>query len=289
MMKKVSIAVGISLVAGFAAAAIVLRATGPGSTTRQSVVPASHFDESAATDERIRALEAAVSEERQARQLLEDELFVLFAEIERLEASVGDRDNSRDERDGANIEATQVLERRRGDRSSGGQRDDLIAVGLAPDRADWILQRESELRYESMQARFEARNSGASQDFFDAALNSESMLRAEIGDTEYEMYLEANNRPTAVSISGVMASSPGERAGLQTGDSPGERAGLQTGDQIVNYDGQRVFSTWELVQQTMGGGGEGTVVVDLLRDGAPIQIVLPRGPIGVEVGRSRGR
>ncbi len=66
-MKKVSIAVGISLVAGFAAAAIALRTTDSGSTTQQSVVPASHFDETAATEERIRALEAAVSEERQAR------------------------------------------------------------------------------------------------------------------------------------------------------------------------------------------------------------------------------
>jgi hypothetical protein len=208
--------------------------------------------------------------------LLEDELFFLFAEIERLEASVGNRDNSRDDQDGEEVRSSFELQRFGDNRSAGGQRDSLIAAGLAPDRADWILQRESELRYESMQARFEARNSGTSQDFFDAALNSESMLRAEIGDADYEKYLDANNRPTAVSISGVMAS------------SPGERAGLQPGDQIVNYDGQRVFSTWELVQQTMGGG-EGTVVVDLLRDGAPIQIVLPRGPIGVELGRSRGR
>ncbi len=276
-MKKVSISVGISLVAGFAAAAIVLRATDSGSTTQQSVVPASHFDETAATEERIRALEAAVSEERQARQLLEDELFVLFAEVERLEASVGNRENSRDERDGADIEATQIVERRRSNRSNGGQKDDLIAAGLAPDRADWILRRESELRYESMQARFEARNSGTPQNFFDAAMNPESMLRTEIGDADYEMYLEGNNRPTSVSISNVMAS------------SPGERAGLKSGDQIVSYDGKRVFSTSELVQQTLGGGGEGTVVVDLLRDGAPMQIVLPRGPIGVEVGRSRGR
>ncbi len=276
-MKKVSIAVGISLVAGFAAAAIVLRATDSGSTTQQSVVPASHFDETAATDERIRALEAAVSEERQARQLLEDELFILFAEMERLEDSVGNRNNSRDDPDFEEVRSSIDLQRFRDNRSASGQRDSLIAAGFAPNRADWILQRESELRYESMQARFEARNSGTSQDFFDAALNPESMLRAEIGDADYEMYLEANNRPTAVSISGVMAS------------SPGERAGLQPGDQIVNYDGQRVFSTWELVQKTMGGGDEGTVVIDLLRDGAPMQIVLPRGPIGVEVGRSRGR
>ncbi len=276
-MKKVSIAVGISLVAGFAAAAIALHATDSGSTTQQSVVPASHFDETAATEERISALEVAVSEERQARQLLEDELFVLFAEIDRLEDIVDSWDNSRDDPDFEEVRSSIELRRFRDNRSASGQRDSLITAGLAPSRADWILQRESELRYETMQARFEARNSGTSQDFFDAALNSGSMLRAEIGDADYEMYLEANNRPTAVSISGVMAS------------SPGERAGLQPGDQIVNYDGQRVFSTWELVQKTMGGGDKGTVVIDLLRDGAPIQIVLPRGPIGVEVGRSRGR
>ena len=102
------------------------------------------------------------------------------------------------------------------------------------------------------------------------------MLRAEIGDTEYEMYLEANGRPTSVGISTVMAS------------SPGERAGLQPGDEIVSYNGQRIFSTSELLQQTMTGG-EGNVVVDVMRDGAPMQLVLPRGPIGVEIGRNRGR
>jgi hypothetical protein len=277
MMKKVSIAVGISLVAGFAAAAIVLRATDSGPTTQQPVVPASHFDETAATEERIRALEAAVSEERQARQLLEDELFVLFAEVERLEASVSNRDNSRDDPDLEEVRSAIEVRRFRDNRSASGQRDSLIAAGLAPGRADWILRRESELRYEAMRARFEARNSGTPQDYFDAALNPESMLRAEIGDTDYEMYLEANNRPTAISISSVMAS------------SPGESAGLQPGDQIINYNGQRIFSTWELSQQTMAGAGEGTVVIDLLRDGAPLQIVLPRGPIGVQVGRSRGQ
>ena len=276
-MKKVSIAVGISLIAGFATAAIVLRATDPGSTTQRSVVPASHFDETAATEERIRALEVAVSEERQARQLLEGELFVLFAEVERLEASVSDRDSPLDDPDLEEVRSAIEVRRFRDNRSASGQRDSLIAAGLAPDRADWILRRESELRYEAMRARFEARNSGTPQDYSDAALNPQSMLRAEIGDTDYEMYLEANNRPTAISISSVMAS------------SPGESAGLQPGDQIINYNGQRIFSTWELVQQTMAGGGEGTVVIDLLRDGAPLQIVLPRGPIGVQVGRSRGQ
>ena len=53
-------------------------------------------------------------------------------------------------------------------------------------------------------------------------------------------------------------------------------------------DGQRVFSTSELVPHTMVGG-EGQCRRRLLRDGAPMQIVVPRGPIGVEIGRFRGR
>jgi len=152
----------------------------------------------------------------------------------------------------------------------------MIAAGMSPDRVDWVLQRESELRFESLQARYDARNSEQPQNRFDPSFNPEAMLRAEIGDAEYENYLAANGRSTSVGISSVMAS------------SPGARAGLQTGDEIVSYDGRRVFSASELIQQTMAGG-EGNVVVDVMRDGAPMQIVVPRGPIGVEIGRFRGR
>ncbi|MDH3339232.1 MAG: PDZ domain-containing protein, partial [Gammaproteobacteria bacterium] len=70
--------------------------------------------------------------------------------------------------------------------------------------------------------------------------------------------------------------------------SPGQRAGLQAGDLIIRYDGTRVFSTWELNQQTMQGEPGQSVVVDIVRDGMTMQVVLPRGPIGVSTGRLRG-
>ena len=62
----------------------------------------------------------------------------------------------------------------------------------------------------------------------------------------------------------------------------------QPGDQIVSYDGERVFSTSDLMQRTMAPGS-GDVVVDVVRDGVQMQVVLPRGPIGVESGRIRRR
>ncbi len=275
-MNKVSSAVVVSLVAGVAAAAIVLNATDPGPDEPRPATAISHFDDTQAFEQRILALEAAVSEEREVRQLLEDELLLLFAEIERLESSRAEIEDEQEARGRAEAAAVTRFQAIRGERSTTGRRDVMIAAGMAPDRVDWILQRESELRFESMQARYDARNSDQPQNPFDPSFNSEAMLRAEIGDTEYESYLAANNRPTSVGISSVMAS------------SPGERAGLRAGDEIVAYDGRRVFSSSELIQHTMAGG-EGNVVVDLMRDGAPIQIVVPRGPIGVEIGRFRGR
>lgn len=271
-MQKVSGVIVLSLAAAVGAATLVMN----NSTT----VAPSHSDSDAATEQRILALETAVSEERQARQLLEEELLILFAELERLES---DRDGGRgadeeaqDARGNVELESVARRQQFRDERQTTGRRDAMIDGGMSPDRADYILQRESEMRFESMQAVYDARNSDEPMNPLSRNFNADSMLREEIGDAEYEMYLAANNRSTSVGVSSVMAS------------SPAERAGLQAGDEIVGYDGQRVFSTSELIQHTMAGG-DGSVVVDVMRNGAPMQIVVPRGPIGVETGRFRGR
>jgi C-terminal processing protease CtpA/Prc len=239
-----------------------------------------YFDQSAAIEDRIRALEAAVAEERNARQLLEDELQALYGEIELL----SDERAANDARDEAQVADTvevrnriEEFRQRRDGQGGEGRVERLIAAGFAPDRAAWIVQRESELQMEAMQARFDARVSGEPVNPFDPSLNSASALRAEIGDTEYEQYLQANNRSTAVAIGSILES------------SPAQRAGLQAGDQIVRYDGTRVFDTSDLNQQTMLGEPGQSVVVDITRDGIPMQVVLPRGPIGVSTDRNRGR
>ena len=278
-MQKTSLVIILSLAAAAGAATLVLQNSDPEPSESTATGVVNHFDENAATEQRILALEAAVSEERRARQLLEDELLFLFAEIEQFEADREDRRGADEEVREArgNVDSESVARRQqfREERQTTGRRDAMIEAGMAPDRADYILRRESEMRYESMQAVYEARNSGEPLEF-NRNFNADAMLRDEIGDTEYEMYLEANNRSTSVGITSVMAS------------SPGERAGLQAGDEIVGYDGERVFSTSELIQQTMAGG-DGDVVVDVMRDGSAMQIVLPRGPIGVEIGRFRDR
>jgi len=272
-MKIAAVVLGITLVAGLTLAAFRMNASAPVIMTEFD--SAGHFDTSAATDDRIRALEAAVAQERNARQLLEEELRILFAEIEKLN---DERESA--EEDGARRAAVAQENRlsfdaarsSRPDRSPEGRRKALINAGFAPDRADWIIQRESELQVQAMQARFDARRSGDPMNPLDTSFSSDSTLRA-IGDIEYEQYLAANGRPTAVQVSNVMDS------------SPGQVAGIRAGDQITSYDGQRIFSTMELTQQTMQGVQGDSVVVGISRDGVPMQIVLPRGPIGVSTSR----
>ncbi|MCH7822706.1 MAG: PDZ domain-containing protein [Proteobacteria bacterium] len=275
-MKKVYAVAAVSLAAGIAAAAIVLSATEPEPLRVANDIASTYFDQSAATDERIRALEVAVDEERQARQLLEDELLVLIAEIERLSEASEASEASEDVQMVRLIDESRAAEffrQSRGDRSDEGRANALVEAGFTLARAEWILQRESELLVDSLQARFDAQRTGDMQAMFAAGNLAESTLREELGDAQYEQYLLANNRPTSVDVGRVLAS------------SPGQRAGLQSGDQIVSYDGQRVFSYTDLNNQTFSGEPGQPVVVEIVRDGIPMQIVMPRGPIGVESRR----
>lgn len=264
-MKGPTILLAMLLVAGLAAGAWMLR------TSEQPPSPTMQFDASADTEDRLLALERAVAEEREARQLLEDELQVVYAEIERLSEPAG----SAEPQTAAAEPVDELVERRNQRFSSdpGARRNELIEGGFAPDRAEWLAVRESELQMEAMQARFEARRAGEPFDPLDPGLNPGAALRAEIGDAEYEQYLEASGRPTSVQVGAVLES------------SPGQRAGLLPGDEIIRYDGERVFNTFELNQQTMTGEPGESVVIDVRRDGVLMQVVVPRGPIGVTTGR----
>lgn len=277
-MNNKVIAIALSLVAVIAAAAVVFSVREPLPNQSAPAIPSNYFDQSAATEDRIFALEAAVAEERNARLLLEDELQAIYDELDQVRSG---SDEVSEERD-AEIQQQREAMRERVDRFRAGdttqdRSDRLVKAGFAPDRAEWIVQRESELQMDSMQAVFEARQSGERLDRSDSRLDPDNALRAEIGDAEYEQYLEANGRSTSVAVGTVLES------------SPGQRAGLQAGDEIVGYGGQRVFSYGELSERTMSAQPGQSVVVDIVRDGIPMQVVVDAGPIGISNRSTRGR
>lgn len=272
-MPKIAIAIVISLLAGFAAAALMLNEADP------IAVEVPGFDSGAAIDDRLKALEDAVSAERQARQLLEEELFILYEQLESLEgaqpANIPGQITA--ESNAAVVERAEIRARRRGDRGNDTdqRRTALLAAGFSPSRADWIIQRESELRMEAMQSRYEAMRSGEPMNMGYEFANPDSALRNEIGDAQYETYLQASGRSTAVGVGTVFDS------------SPAQTAGLLAGDEITHYDGARIFNTFDLTRQTMEGDAGESVVVNITRDGIPMQVVIPRGPLGINSSRRR--
>jgi S1-C subfamily serine protease len=71
--------------------------------------------------------------------------------------------------------------------------------------------------------------------------------------------------------------------------SPGERAGLKPGDEVVAYDGKRVFDLRDLNSLTFEGTAGESVTVSVRRDGQTVHLTMPRGPLGIVGGGFRGR
>lgn len=280
-MLKTILLVVAGLVAGLALAfwlqpssepAVAAAAPGDSSSLAMRSAPA---DTLAAG--RIAALEDALDAEILQRSALEDRVAELAAQLEAL-GELPKRGPRAVENPDEGLDRAMVEERARVRREAMREAnatpeerqrlaiDRLIAAGFAPDRAEWINRRTQELRMQAMQAEYEARREGRPPPTADLEATT---LRAELGEQDYERFLTAQGRSTSVNIMGVLAS------------SPAERAGLQAGDEIVSYDGKRVFDIQELNALTLGGTSGESVVVDVRRNGQNVQLVLPRGPIGV--------
>lgn len=275
-MKSIVAAIVLSAGAAFAAAGFYFSSDTPPPGIAGSP-DTNTFDSSLPVEQRVDALEQAVSDERLARQLLQDEVFYLTNELERLseperfDTPVAVPEENVDDGE----QSMSRSERRRRARTREGRIERLVEAGFLPSQAEWITQREQELQMQALQARFDAERSGEDVDWMENRTLSGDTIRAELGDADYERYLEANNRSTSISVSSVIES------------SPAQTAGLMPGDEIVRYDGERVFSMTDLTRRTMVGEPGQTVVVDVMRNGNLMQVVMPRGPVGITGGRRR--
>jgi C-terminal processing protease CtpA/Prc len=268
-----------SFAAAFAAATWIYTADEAVEKPAVSVQSPSTFNAELPVEDRIRALEQAASDERFARQLLQEEVFYLTSELERLsgDSDFGQAEESRAEQTEEDSSDSRVSRREayRRRNSPEGRMQALIDAGFLPSQASMIVQRESELQMEAIRARYEAERSGDPTDFFRSRNATSQVLREELGDADYERYLVANGRSTSITVSSVIES------------SPAQSAGLQPGDEIVRYDGERVFDLNDISRQAAQGEPGQNIVVDIMRNGAPMQMVLPRGPIGITGGRRR--
>ncbi len=277
MMKAVIAAVAISLAAGIAIGGGYLG--GQDTTTENAADTAAYIDSTAPFEERIATLERVIAEERNARLVLEDTLNMLFDELDQYEGEISRGGPAQP----TAAEAVDVQTAPMGtlsNRPPGYEsREDylvsqLVGGGFDEDRANYIVDLSEEFQWEAMQARYEARQNGEGFDW--ASLDPTARLRAELGDSEYEQYLDATGQPSVVAVQSVMAT------------SPANRVGIQPGDEIRAYDGRRIFNMRELPVATNTAAPGTEVVVEVVRDGMPMTLTMPAGPMGVQAsGRER--
>jgi len=158
------------------------------------------------------------------------------------------------------------------DQSSEGR---LAASGFTPQQFEALRRREEGARMRQIELDDRARregwvNSPRYFEEFNKLTSGTESIRRELGDDAYDRYLFVSGRPNRIAVGTVIATSPAEQAGFQTGDV------------IRSYDGERVFSSAQLVNLRSAGDSGMPVVVEIIRDGVLMQITIPRGPMGIQ-------
>lgn len=278
-MNRTAVVIVLALAAGFAVGAWATIAGPLSGGDSEPGDAAVDFDATAPLQQRIAALERAVTEERDARLVLEEQLHGIYAELERFDApEVDELLNTLAQNREAREEAQERGRVRRfGPGGRPGRMQELtdmrvgqfVEGGFTEQRARQILEMEDEARMAALQAEYDAWRDGESLGPWGQANQVQAALRERLGDADYEKYLTAQGGQASITVGEVL------------GASPANRAGLRSGDRILSYDGNRVFTMSELRSMAFSGDPGEDVIVDIERDGQRMQLVVPRGPMGI--------
>jgi len=230
--------------------------------------------------QRLAALESVILEEQQRRIAMEQQVSELAEQnrwlSDQLVSGGSDQEGVAD----LSIEAHEIglreqfAERREVIDEGERTQQRLVASGFDEFEAAEIVRTLEELQMRRLNALFQAEQSGERVNVQALQAEATQQLKDRLGEADYEKYLEATRRPTSVAVRNVLES------------SPAQLAGLQSGDEIVRYDGERVYNVAELNRLTSTNESD-SVLVEVIRNGQPITISLPAGPIGI-TSRSRG-
>ncbi|MEN8168384.1 MAG: PDZ domain-containing protein, partial [Pseudomonadota bacterium] len=157
----------------------------------------------------------------------------------------------------------------------------LVEAGIDEQLAADILRRRGEMEMKRLELRDQAIRDGSfGSKRYSQALQklhpNATALRQEIGDEAYDRYLYATKQSNRIVVTSVIQGSPAEQADIRQGDV------------ILSYDNARLFSWSELTKATTQGELGEYVAASVQRDGVIINLWLPRGPLGVRLGSTRG-
>ena len=244
-------------------------------TSAPEPVPAGAED----LQQRVATLEDELTREILLRQQLERRINELegsrplIAGDQQGETGIGDNRPSREQ---PSDEATMAAQRG----VSGTLTENLLATGLPADTVQAVRN-----RIESNQlSLLELRNRAVREGWDDTPeyvekvheiQDGQDSLREEFGDDVYDKYLYANGSPNRVRVRDVFSGSAADMAGIRPGDL------------ITGYASQRLFSMGELRRATTEGNAGESILVEIVRDGAPMVLSIPRGAMGISMAPAR--
>ncbi len=156
----------------------------------------------------------------------------------------------------------------------------LAAIGVDPEIAENIEELSEKREMDQLYMRNTAIREGwfGTEKYFQENRKFEqesNVIRSELGDSKYDEYLYTSGRFNRIKVSSVLA------------QSPAEQAGIQSGDVIVSYDNARVFSWSDLTNMTATGEPGETVQVSVAREGVVSNVFIMRGPLGIRLESMR--
>ena len=158
----------------------------------------------------------------------------------------------------------------------------LAELGVSPAVAQDIKRRTDKLDMDRLTLRDRAAREGwlGEQKYFEELAKFEGnvqTLRTELGDDTYDKFLYSMGQTNRVRVESVIEGSPAAAASVNANDT------------ILAYAGKRIFSPDELRQATTEGVAGEMVTVTVWRDGTAMELLVPRGPLGVKLDVMRER
>lgn len=231
-------------------------------------------DETVSLDAVLLQLQARLDDEVLQRRLLERRVQELTHKLGNLEET----GQSPGRRPTATVASASETDSRRDDPAvrAEARTARFVSVGFNAEDEKQLTRRMDEVEMERLYLRDRARREGwlRTPQYRDAANDLHNELRNEIGEEGYDRLLYATEQDNRVLVNGVLESSPAQEVGLQQGDV------------IITYDGTRVFSRRDIRTATRQGEMGDLVPLRVERNGQVLDVEIPRGPLGVQLGSS---
>jgi len=169
---------------------------------------------------------------------------------------------------------------RPGNNRAASQYEELVAAGVDPAVAAEIRQAADQWELDRLDLIDRATREGwRRSDRFSSEIGAlrdqQPDIRNTIGEQAYDAFLFAAGQNNRVSIDNVIDGSAARQAGIETGDI------------IISYDGAATFTTRELQSATRQGTRGETIAMVVFRNGQHLDLVIPRGPMGVTLSGLR--